>query len=260
MIEQLSSSSFISALRRFISLRGPVTQFRSDRGTNFLGATEDLSIDSDFVEKGPVADFLSNSKVVWKFNPPHSPHMGGAWERLIGTVKRIFNSILLQRRGKDLTHEELTTLMCEISAIVNNRPLMDVSCDPDSPSLLNPTMKSNPDVEPFPSFGPKDALRFSWKNVQTLAEEFWRRWKSEYLCELQRRQKWQERARIIKPGDLVLIKDDLPRNLWSCGLVQRAFESSDGLVRKVELAVVKDNKRHLYKRPINDLVTLLEVD
>ncbi|XP_033755752.1 uncharacterized protein LOC117338505 [Pecten maximus] len=105
VIEQLSSSSFINALRRFISVRGPVIQFRSDRGTNFVGATEDLAIDARFVENDHVADFLSDGKIKWIFNPPYSPHMGGAWERLIGVAKNILNSMLLQQQRKSLTHE-----------------------------------------------------------------------------------------------------------------------------------------------------------
>ena len=163
------SSSFINALRRFVALHGLVTQFRSDRRTNFVGATEDLSIKAEFIEKGPVSDFLSNSRTTWKFNPPHAPYMGSVWERLIGTVKRIMNAMILQRQGRNPTHEELTTLMLEICAIVNNRPFMDVSCDPDSPVMLTPSMlltiKTSSNVSQFPPFINKEALRSSWKNV-----------------------------------------------------------------------------------------------
>jgi hypothetical protein len=76
VIEELSSCAF-NALRRFIAIRGHVTLFRSDRGTNFVGALDSLSIDAELVEKGPVAEFLSNSRTVWKFNPLHAPHIGG---------------------------------------------------------------------------------------------------------------------------------------------------------------------------------------
>lgn len=38
LVEELSTSCFINALRRFLSIRGPVRQLRSDRGTNFVGA------------------------------------------------------------------------------------------------------------------------------------------------------------------------------------------------------------------------------
>ncbi|CAG2239427.1 unnamed protein product [Mytilus edulis] len=52
---------------------------------------------------------------------------------------------------------------------------------PECPSILSPssllTMKTSPDVKPFPLFGPKDMLKSQWKCAQGLAEEFWRRWK-----------------------------------------------------------------------------------
>lgn len=69
--------------------------------------------------------------------------------------------------------------MSEICAIVNNSSL-DVSCDSESPHLITPsmllTMKTSPDVKPFPPLCTKDALKSAWKNVQVMAEDFWRRW------------------------------------------------------------------------------------
>lgn len=262
VIEELSSAAFINALRRFIAIRGPVVQFRSDRGTNFIGATQDLSINAEFVEKGPVGTFLSNSGTSWIFNPPHASHMGGAWERLIGVSRRILDSMLLQNRV-ELTHDVLVTFMAEVSAIVNNRPLLPVSSDPESPSLLTPsillTMKTSADIGPFPEFGPKD-IRAHWKRVQILAEEFWKRWRNEYLHTLQVRQKWKEDRPNLKTGDVILMKDSgSARNDWPMGIVKRTFPSDDGRVRKVEICVVKDGVRSTYVRPISELVTLLEV-
>lgn len=265
VIEELTSSAFINALRRMVAIRGPVVQFRSDRGTNFVGGTDDLSIDAEFVEHGPVAKYLSNSRTVWKFNPPHAPHMGGAWERLIGISKRILNSMLLERTHRNLTHEVLTTLMAEVCAIVNNRPLVDVSSDPDSPSLLSPsmllTMKTVRDVNPFSTFSSKEVMKSTWKYVQALADEFWQKWRSDYLSGLQVRRKWQNQKRNIKAGDVVLMRDsDCSRNEWPTGIIQETFPSQDGFVRKVSVAVLKDNKRVVYVRPVTELVTLLEVD
>ena len=77
VIEELSSSSFINCLRRFISLRGNVKEIRSDRKSNFVGATEDLDVNIINVEDNPVREFLSDQKVTWIFNPPHSSHMDG---------------------------------------------------------------------------------------------------------------------------------------------------------------------------------------
>ncbi|XP_053381914.1 uncharacterized protein LOC128549337 [Mercenaria mercenaria] len=57
VIDEMSSSSFINALRRFVSLRGAVKQFRSDRGTNFVGATDFLGIEAINVEDSPMRNF-----------------------------------------------------------------------------------------------------------------------------------------------------------------------------------------------------------
>ncbi|XP_021372003.1 uncharacterized protein LOC110462388 [Mizuhopecten yessoensis] len=255
VIEELSSSSFINALRRFVAIRG----------TNFVGAIEDLSIDAKFIEKPPVVQFLSRSNAKWIFNPPHASHMGGAWGRLIGVSRRILDSMLLQNKHKDLTHEILVTFMAEVCAIVNNRPLLPVSSDPESPCVLTPssllTMKTAADIGPFPLFGQKDMLKSHWKHAQVLAEEFWCRWRTEYLQTLQTRKKWTKDCRDVKSGDVVLMKDqNCSRNEWPMGIVERTFPSEDGRVRKVELTVVKDDKRVSYVRPVSQLVTILEVN
>ncbi|XP_061170947.1 uncharacterized protein LOC133180435 [Saccostrea echinata] len=94
VVEELSSSSFINAFKRFEAIRGKVTQIRSDQGTNFVGAINDLKIDSTGLnlEDGKIKNFLYECGTTWKFNPPHSSHMGGAWERLIGVVRRVIDA------------------------------------------------------------------------------------------------------------------------------------------------------------------------
>ncbi|XP_071098015.1 uncharacterized protein [Haliotis cracherodii] len=62
VVEELSSSSFINALRRFISIRGPVKQLRSDRGTNFVGATDALKINVVNVEDNSIKRFLDDER------------------------------------------------------------------------------------------------------------------------------------------------------------------------------------------------------
>ena len=61
IVDSLSSSAFINAVRRFTSIRGKVKIFRSDRGTNFLGATDDLQIDTIRVEDDSMKKFLYDS-------------------------------------------------------------------------------------------------------------------------------------------------------------------------------------------------------
>ena len=123
VIDEMSSSAFINSFRRFTSIRGPVKEIRSDRGTNFVGALDDIGATSIFVEKGPVKSYLESSGIKWTFNPPHASHFGGSWERLIGLSRRILDAMLLENKSKALTHDVLCTFMYEVCAILNSRPI-----------------------------------------------------------------------------------------------------------------------------------------
>jgi len=263
VVEEMSSSAFINALRRFISLRGKVQEFRSDRGTNFVGACEELQIPTVRVEQGEVADFLYKSGAVWKFNPPHSSHMGGSWERMIGLVRRILESMLSQERN--LTHDVLVTLMAEACAIVNSRPLVPVSCDSDVPEVLSPatllTFKSDNVEYSAGQVDLKDTYKKQWKHVKHLADVFWHRWRREFLQSLQQRQKWQDNKPNLGEGDVVLLKDNsVGRMFWPLGRISEVYPSSDGCVRKVKVRVAKDNAVVEYIRPAVEVVLLLRND
>ncbi|XP_031758025.1 alpha-1,4-N-acetylglucosaminyltransferase-like [Xenopus tropicalis] len=99
VIESMDTTSFINALRRFIAIQGPVKHVRSDRDTNFVGAAKELQISSNINMKDGES-YLADQDCTWTFNPPYSSHMGGAWERMTGIAKRIFNSIFLQVNPK----------------------------------------------------------------------------------------------------------------------------------------------------------------
>jgi hypothetical protein len=92
------------------------------------------------VEDGPVTSYLSDSRVTWKFNFPHSSHMGGVWERMIGIARRILDGLLLKTNMKDLTHEVLVTFMAEVMAVINSRPICPISNDAENAVILTPAM------------------------------------------------------------------------------------------------------------------------
>ena len=134
----MSSAAFINDLRGFVALGGKVKVFRSGRVTNFIGATDDLRIDTINVEDGPVKNYLNNSCTVWIFNPPHASHMGGVWERMIGVTRKILDSMMSNASGRTFTHDVLCHFIAEVCAIFNNRPIVPVSTDPESPFVLSP--------------------------------------------------------------------------------------------------------------------------
>ncbi|XP_026010486.1 uncharacterized protein LOC113013640 [Astatotilapia calliptera] len=259
LIETMSADSFINALRRLFSIRGPAKFLRSDRGTNFVGACKELDLNSG---NKAVGKYLQERGCVWTFNPPHASHMGGSWERLIGVARRILDAMLLRTEQTRLTHEVLCTFMAEVMAIINARPLVPISTDPDSPAVLTPavllTQKMSAVSAPLGNFSSGQLFGKQWKHVQLLADTFWKRWKGEYLSTLQGRAKWTETRPNVKIGDVVLLKDpQASRNEWPMGLIVKTFPSSDKKVRKVEVRTVKDGTVKMFLRPVSEIVVLL---
>ncbi|KAG7483457.1 hypothetical protein JOB18_048755 [Solea senegalensis] len=265
LIESMDTSSFINALRRFFALRGPAKQIRSDCGTNFIGACKELHMLLTDPEEPNVRKYLGEEGCTWIFNPPHSSHMGGTWERMIGVSRRILDSMLRDVGQSRLTHEVLSTLMAEVTAIINARPLTPISSDPESPFILTPTSLLTQKVGTFPpppgTFEGKDLHRQQWRQVQHLANIFWHRWRREYLPTLQSRSKWQDAGPNIKEGDLVLLKDNQARrNEWPLALVMKTFPGQDGKVRKVELKVTRSGSAKTFLRPVSETVLLMSAE
>lgn len=99
-----------------------------------------VNADSIFVEKGQVYEQLKVQGTVWIFNLPHAPHMGGVWEKRVGLAKSIFDSMLPNHQAQKLSHDVLSTFMCEVSAIINSRSVAALSYDPKKPEVITPYM------------------------------------------------------------------------------------------------------------------------
>ena len=175
-LHSMESDSFLNALFRFIARRGVPRRIRSDNGTNFIGGNKELRASIEEWNKDPkVRRQLLLKQIQWEFNPPAASHMGGIWERQIRTVRKVLNAML---RNQVLDDERLSTLFCEIEAIVNDRPLTAVSEDPKDPAPLIPSMMLQLG-ERFPAppgnFVKQDVYTRRWRHVQYLANQFWRR-------------------------------------------------------------------------------------
>ncbi|KAA0199907.1 hypothetical protein HAZT_HAZT010866 [Hyalella azteca] len=117
---------------------------------------------------------------------------------------------------------------------------------------------SAPDSEPqdLIAIGPRQ-----WRRVKYLSDQFWIKFRWDYLSELQRRNKWKTPRRRLKCGDLVLVRDKTTDRLhWPMGLVQFVKTSADGLVRSATIrTIVTKNSEitsRIYERPIGELVLL----
>ena len=252
VVETLEADLFINALRRFTARRGTPAKIFCDNGTNFVGAEAELR-EAWAKHSGACGDFACRKGMEWHFNPPSAPHMGGAWERLIGVVKRVLRAIL--PAGIRLTDEHLSTLLCEAEAVVNGRPLTKVSDDVNDLSPLTPNMlllMRQAEALP-PGVSSANAYRSRWKFVQHLKNQFWLRFIKEYIPELNRRAKWAKSEPNFRVGELVLIVEKrVPRNLWPLARVLEVHPGRDGKVRSATL----QTKSTKLKRPIVDLVRL----
>ncbi|KAJ8031579.1 hypothetical protein HOLleu_24812 [Holothuria leucospilota] len=253
VLESMDSSCFINALRRFFAVRGPARQIRSDCGSNFVGACNEIG--RHLGDKEPIKRYLLSHHCEWVFNPPHASNMGGAWERMIGIARRILDAILRDVKASQLTHEVFTTLMAEVAAIINSRPLLPDCNVPELPLNLSPnmllTMKSSQVTAPDGVFNHKDLLRSQWRRVQHLSNMFWEKWRKEYLPLLQSREKWKRPKRNLRVGDIVLVKQEVHRNFWPLGKVLEVITGEDGHVRKANLEVATDDPAKIARQPIN---------
>ncbi len=262
----LDTDSFILALRRFVGRRGPVRSIRSDNGGNFVGTDNEMKkamkeMDHQRIRGYLLSEFCDWEWVDWDFNPALASHMGGVWERQIRTVRSVLSSLLAEHSVR-LNDESLRTLLVEVEAIVNSRPLstetlLDDTVEPLCPSSLL-TMKTKVVLPPPGVFQRTDVYcRKRWRAVQYLANEFWTRWRKEYLMGLQERQKWNTARPNLEVGDVVLLVDeDVKRNKWPMGRIREVFPSEDGLVRTVSVKVSGSDM--LLSRPVAKVVLLLK--
>ena len=257
----LTTDAFLNAYRRFVGRRGAVRQLRCDRGTNFVGAKNELQAALCEMNDDDISVDLLKDNCDWikfEMNVPHASHMGGIWERMIRSARNALSALLIQH-GSQLDDDLLHTLMIEAEAIINSRPLTYVdmtSCDADEP--LTPsqllTLKSKVVLPPPGQFVKEDMYcRRRWRRVQFLANDFWGRWRREFLPALQKRRKWTDIKDNLIKGDIVLmVSDDLPRCQWPRAIVINTHPSEDGLVRKV---TIKTPTSEL-DRPVHKLVFL----
>ncbi|CAC5379120.1 unnamed protein product [Mytilus coruscus] len=190
---------------------------------------------------------MSSYGIQWKFITELAPWMGGFYERLVGLVKRCLRKTLRKRSVSDV---QLLTLLKEIEAVINSRPLVYVDEELKSRTTLTPnhflainSQNGIPDVDydlKDPSYKTcetsSEKLKKLWRKGQNILNSFWKTWREEYLLKKEKQidLKCGKIKSTISPsiGSVVIIKEDLPRGMWKLGRIVKLIQSNDGQLRK----------------------------
>ncbi|UYV78853.1 hypothetical protein LAZ67_17000006, partial [Cordylochernes scorpioides] len=240
IVTNSTTEAFLAALRRFIARRGRPAEINTDNATNFVGAYKDLRK----LFNSNIHDFASSEEIKWNFIPPYSPHFRGLWEARIKSVKYNLRRIV----GKtELTFEELTTVLTQIEACLNLRPLCPLTDDPEDLTALTAghfLIGMPPTAVPSLVRESGSSLKRKCKLVEQIKTDFWKRWSCEYFSRLQNRPKWLKPVDNIKIGTLVLLKEDnLPPLNWRMGRINQVYQGEDGVVRVVSVKTADGDLR-----------------
>ena len=242
IVTDLTVESFLYAFRRFAGRRSVPQLLLSDNGSTFLAAAEELKTLFQSVE---LSEALAQKGTEWRFIPKRAPWFGGFWEHLIGLTKTSLKKTLGRTYA---TLESLQTIVVEIEAHHNDRPLTYVSSDIGDPEPITPSHLLHgrrivtlphctaEDEVHDPDFGDMSVIRSRAKKQASIIRHFESRWKSEYLTAL--REAYRARGsnnQKVKVGDVVLIHDDSTRINWRMAVIESVNKGRDGIIRSVNI-------------------------
>ena len=162
---------------------------------------------------------------------------------------------------------QLQTVITQIEAILNDRPLMRVSTDIQSFEPLTPahllygrritTLPFNYEADEEledPTFGRDMNIQIfskAYLKTQNVLRTFWRRWSSSYLPSLREHHQATKGPieEAIKIGDIVQVHQDSKRSEWKLAVVEQLNRGADGMVRSAEIRTTNGKT----SRPINKL-------
>lgn len=257
LVTDLTTNAFIAVFKRFIGRRGKPNLIMSDNCSTFVGAANKLRelyrlLNESETQRG-IFEFLSGQNITWKFIIPRAPHIGGIWESGIKSTKKHLTRVL---GNTQLTYEDFQTLLVQVEAVLNSRPITPLSNDPNDLTpltcghfIIGKSLMALPDTAGLEMV--KVNRLSTYENIQRKVLHFWNRWKLEVVPEYQRRTKWfSHLPDLVKIGSIVLLKEEnLPPLQWSLGNIIEVHRSSDEVIRSASVRLANGNivKRSVHK-------------
>lgn len=248
LVEDMSVKHFMLGFRRFVSARGLPSYILSDNSKTFECASEELMT---IINDPKFQAYLSNLNIRWDRYLEYAPWWGGWIEKLNKVFKSSIRKVL---GGTVLTFMELYTLLKEVEAVMNSRPLTYVYDDANEGQAITPSLllygKDLTQLPPnmfdykFERKSPQ-TCRERLKYLEKLKNYFWTRYQREYLTELTERHARKRKGKAVrqaKVDDIVLVKEGgetvkIPRSRWKIGRIVQVHPGRDGQVRSVDVRV-----------------------
>ncbi|XP_055623288.1 uncharacterized protein LOC129766713 [Toxorhynchites rutilus septentrionalis] len=253
LVCDLSTEAFIAALRRFIAHHGMPTEIHSDNGTNFQGANNTLAelyrLFKNKRTREAIVSECSKHRIQWHFIPPRAPSFGGLWEAAVKSAK---TSLVKTLGNTQLSFQEYATVLAQIEANMNSRPLTSLSSDPTELDVLTPGhfLIGSPLISlPDPDYTHVPTNRLNhYQQLQKLIQQHWDRWRREYLTELNHQREKSSLSMDIRVGQTVLVQEDGKSSVsWPLARIEQIHPGADGVVRVATLRTASGT----YKRPIS---------
>ncbi|KAF8370984.1 hypothetical protein PRIPAC_77413 [Pristionchus pacificus] len=270
IITDMSLKTLLSRIRRFIATYGSPSTIVCDNASSFV-ALNKLQEAFRESERNDISDYCARKGIQFHFITPFTPWSGGVYERIVGLTKTALKSVLGTRT---LLLEELSTILKEAEAVLNSRPLTSIGSDLDHlplrpmdflrphaslslPRLQTERGEDDTDKDWRPRQNLRDSVVDSWTHSMTILNQFWKRWKREYLTSLREKYKREhDQGRLVnydspQYGDVVIIADPaLERGQWKLGKIIQ--------IKSDRSAIVKTATGTLH-RPLN-LLYKLEIE
>lgn len=259
LVLDMSTNAFLMAFRRFVSRRGLPRMMCSDNALTFKRAAKDLKQMYDVLCSSELKDYCTTHRITWRFIVERAPWWGGFWERMVGSVK----SCLKRNIGKAaLDVDQITTVLTEVEAVINSRPMTYVYSEPNEPNVLTPAhflcgrrLTTLPHHKRGDVTSTRTELVGRWSHRQRLMNMFWNRWAKEYLYNLRSAHARRPQSSSgLNVGDVVIVHDDhVPRLFWRTGRILECFPGRDGNVRACKIKLCNGSE---VRRPVQRLYPL----
>ena len=174
----MNVDDFLLCFSKFVSIRDRPVVVYSDNGLNLQAGEKELKIaDKEWNAEKDIQAYAAHRNIEWHFSPPHGPHFGGVWERMVQSSKRAMKIVLENRL---ITDKVLSVVVAEVSALLNSGTLTHLSVNIEDPESLTPNNFLFAQVLPY---FPLKRVELQNVNVsssqftqsQEIVQHFWRR-------------------------------------------------------------------------------------